>query len=194
MWLLIAGCLLSAFCTSLLATYVMRQLAPKFGLIDKPAARKVHLVPTPLGGGIGIWCGVVLPLAAAQLMIWNWQHNPPDWLPDELARHLAGAVYRTRELWCIVAAATVLAVTGLADDFRPLSWKLRLLVQFGVFATSVTIGNTIAAFATAAPTQSLYTLVGSDRGRAVAIGATCRRDSTAPRARTFRLPACRDPV
>ena len=132
MWLLIAGCLLSAFCTSLLATYVMRQLAPKFGLIDKPAARKVHLVPTPLGGGIGIWCGVVLPLAAAQLMIWNWQHNPPDWLPDELARHLAGAVYRTRELWCIVAAATVLAVTGLADDFRPLSWKLRLLVQFGV--------------------------------------------------------------
>lgn len=140
MWLLIAGCLFSAFLTSLIATYAMRQLAPRWGLIDKPAARKVHLIPTPLGGGIGIWCGVVIPLGISQLLIWKWQHAQPDWLPDELARHLAGAVYRSRELWSIVAAATILALTGLADDFRPLSWKLRLFVQFGVSIAIVASG------------------------------------------------------
>lgn len=148
MWLLTAGCLTSAFITSLLATLVMRWVAPRIGLIDQPAARKVHLVPTPLGGGAGIWCGVVFPLAAAQSLIWFWQQNPPEWLPGELARHLAGAMYRSGELWGIVGAATLLAVTGLADDFRPLSWKLRLLLQFGVSIAIVASGVRATLFVT----------------------------------------------
>ncbi|MBS0206823.1 MAG: undecaprenyl/decaprenyl-phosphate alpha-N-acetylglucosaminyl 1-phosphate transferase [Planctomycetes bacterium] len=146
MWLLISGCLLSGCVTSFLATYLMRWLAPRVGLIDKPAARKVHLIPTPLGGGVGIWCGVVLPLATSQLLIWYWQKNPPHWLPEELARHLAGAIYRARELWGIIAAATILAVTGLADDFRPLSWKLRLGLQFGVSIAVVASGVRATVF------------------------------------------------
>jgi len=146
MWLLIAGCLISSFVTSLIATFLMRLLAPRLGLIDKPAARKVHLVPTPLGGGIGIWCGVVIPLASAQILIWFWRQNPPGWLPHELSQHLAGAIYRARELWCIIGAATVLAITGLADDFRPLSWKLRLILQFGVSVAIVASGVRATVF------------------------------------------------
>ena len=68
MWLLTTGCLISAFMTSLIATWLMRWISPKVGLIDKPAARKVHLVPTPLGGGVGIWCGVV-PFALIAVLI-----------------------------------------------------------------------------------------------------------------------------
>jgi len=146
MWLLTTGCLVSAFVTSLIATWLMRWISPKVGLIDKPAARKVHLVPTPLGGGVGIWCGVVFPLAAAQTLIWLWRENPPSWLPDELSRHLAGAIYRAKELWGIIAAATVLAVTGLLDDFRPLSWKLRLFLQFGVSIAIVASGVRATVF------------------------------------------------
>ena len=136
MWILVACCLGSAFITSLVTTFLVRRLAPRFGLIDKPAARKVHTVPTPLGGGIGIWCGVVFPLAAAQILVLRWNQSPPDWLPAELARHLAGSIYRSRELWGVIGAATVLAITGLIDDFRPLPWKLRLFLQFG-FSTAV---------------------------------------------------------
>ena len=132
MWLFIVGCLISAFWVSFLATGLMRWLAPRWGLIDKPAARKVHLVPTPLGGGIGIWFGVVMPLAAAEILIFWWRTDPPAWLPMEMAQHLAGAAFRARELWGIVAAATVLAITGLIDDFRPLSWKLRIVLQLGI--------------------------------------------------------------
>lgn len=140
MWLLIVVCLLSAFWTSFLMTGVMRIVAPRVGLIDKPAARKVHVVPTPLGGGIGIWCGVVLPLLAAQILILWWRKNPPEWLPLELSQHLAGATYRARELWGIIAAATVLSITGLIDDFRPLSWKLRIGLQFAI-ATAVVLSG-----------------------------------------------------
>lgn len=146
MWLIVLGCLLPAFCTSLLMTFLMRWLAPRLGLIDQPAARKVHLVPTPLGGGIGIWCGVVVPLAVAQLLIWQWQHSAPSWIPPELAQHLAGAAYRSRELWGIVAAATVLSVMGLIDDFRPLSWKLRLFLQVGISTAVVACGVRATVF------------------------------------------------
>ncbi len=125
----------------------MRLVAPRWGLIDKPAARKVHLVPTPLGGGIGIWCGVVLPLMAAQILVFVLRKNPPDWLPLELSQHLAGAAYRARELWGIIAAATVLAITGLIDDFRPLSWKLRISLQFGVSIIVVLSGVRATVFA-----------------------------------------------
>lgn len=146
MWVLVACCLGSAFVTSLVATYLMRQVAPRIGLIDKPAARKVHLVPTPLGGGIGIWCGVVLPLVAAQVMIYQWKQSPPDWMPAELTKHLAGSLYRARELWGVIAAATILALTGLVDDFRPLPWKLRLALQLGVSAAVVAAGVRATVF------------------------------------------------
>lgn len=148
MWLLVTGCLLSSFVTSLVCTYGMRLVAPRIGLMDKPAARKVHTVPTPLGGGIGIWCGVVFPLVVAQSLIWYWKKSPPEWLPEELAQHLGGAIYRSRELWCIVAAASILALTGLADDIRPLSWKLRLLLQFGVSMAIVASGVRATLFVT----------------------------------------------
>lgn len=147
MWLLIVGCLISAFWVSFLATGLMRVIAPRIGLVDKPAARKVHLVPTPLGGGIAIWCGVVLPLAAAQVLIWLWRNDPPTWLPFELAQHLAGAAFRSRELWGVILAATILSVTGLIDDFRPLSWKVRIAIQFGVSIAIVISGVRATIFA-----------------------------------------------
>lgn len=146
MWPLIAGCLISAFAVSFLVTGLMRWVAPRIGLIDKPASRKVHVVPTPLGGGVGIWCGVVIPLVSAQILIQLWLTAPPQWLPLELAEHLDGAAYRSRELWGIVAAATILAITGLMDDFRPLSWKLRISLQFAVSAAVVMSGVRASVF------------------------------------------------
>jgi len=76
---LIAVCFGSALLVSIVSTRIVRQLAPKLGLIDQPAARKVHVTPTPHGGGVGIWLGVVLPLAAAHLAVWliTQQTQPP---------------------------------------------------------------------------------------------------------------------
>ena len=61
-WLQIAGMLLvtvfPAFVISVLAVGWVKRHAQAFGLLDKPNARKVHTVPIPLGGGLGIWAGV----------------------------------------------------------------------------------------------------------------------------------------
>ncbi len=63
----VLACVVPSFVISLCMTAAMRVIAPRIGLIDQPAARKVHKVPTPLGGGIGIVAGVVIPLLAAEL-------------------------------------------------------------------------------------------------------------------------------
>ncbi len=140
MELLVLGCLLPAFWVSFLATGAMRWIAPRFGLIDRPSARKVHLIPTPLGGGVGIWAGVVIPFAIAQLLLLTMRPQIENWLPASLLIHLEGAAFRSTELWVILSGGTILAVAGLLDDFRPLPWLPRLLLQLGVAMAVVCYG------------------------------------------------------
>jgi UDP-GlcNAc:undecaprenyl-phosphate GlcNAc-1-phosphate transferase len=130
----VAVCLVPAFVLSLLVTALMRRLAPRWGLIDRPAARKVHTVPTPLGGGLGIYFGFVIPVLVA-LAAAHWisgQAGPPAWLPEELVDMLPGLLERQSELWMLLAAGTLLSAAGLLDDLRPVSWKPRLALQFAV--------------------------------------------------------------
>lgn len=151
MIILLAICLISGGVISALATALMRRFAPQWGLVDHPNARKVHVTPTPLGGGIGIWCGIVIPLAAAELLVWSLRDasSLPAWLPDELVKHLGGVAYRSRELWAILVGGTVLSALGLLDDLRSLRWQPRLLVQFVVAAGLIAGGVRATLFAEA---------------------------------------------
>ena len=137
-----AACVLPALLISAVATAAVRRLAPRLGLIDQPSDRKVHLTPTPLGGGIGIWLGVVVPLAAAQLAAWLLTRgSPPEWLPPELLPIFEGVAYRSERMWGVLAVGTVLAVMGLIDDRRNLPWLPRLIVQLAAAAALVLVFN-----------------------------------------------------
>ena len=146
---LIATCFGSALLVSIVATRIVQHLAPKLGLIDQPAARKVHVTPTPLGGGIGIWLGVVLPLAAAHLTVWliARQDLPPRWLPEEFRPHLDGMLNQAGQLWSIVAGGTVLSVMGLIDDRKNLPWQPRLVIQILVACVLAASGVRATVFA-----------------------------------------------
>ncbi|MDA0283817.1 MAG: MraY family glycosyltransferase [Planctomycetota bacterium] len=146
---LIAACFGSALLVSIVSTRIVQELAPRLGLIDQPAARKVHVTPTPLGGGIGIWLGVVLPLAAAHLAVRviAQQEHHPEWLPEEIRPHLAGFLNQAGRLWGIVAGATILSVMGLIDDIRNLPWQPRLAVQILVACVLAASGVRATVFA-----------------------------------------------
>jgi UDP-GlcNAc:undecaprenyl-phosphate GlcNAc-1-phosphate transferase len=149
MFFLIAACFGSAFVVSIVTTRLMRTLSPRWGLIDQPAARKVHVTPTPLGGGIGIWAGVVIPIALAQAVVF-WLSGPeqlPDWLPEEIRPHLAGVTFRSGKLWGILAAGTILSVMGLIDDIRNLPWQPRLAIQVLVAVGLTSAGVRATVFA-----------------------------------------------
>ncbi|QDU93947.1 MraY family glycosyltransferase [Lignipirellula cremea] len=141
---LLAGCLLPALLIAWAAGFAMRRVAPRCGLIDRPAARKVHTTPTPLGGGVAVWLGVITPFALGQIALWMLQSDG-DFadslfgfaIPEFAREHLPGIAYRTSQLWVLLAAGTVLMLLGLADDRFGLDWKIRLGVMFAVSAACV---------------------------------------------------------
>jgi UDP-GlcNAc:undecaprenyl-phosphate/decaprenyl-phosphate GlcNAc-1-phosphate transferase len=125
-------CFVPPLILSAVATGLMRRWAAKLGLVDQPGERKVHKEPTPLGGGIGIWLGVIVPLAAAQLAV-VWLAGSEErraFLPTEIGVDWEAVLARSGQLWAVLLGGTVLAAMGLLDDLKPRSWKLRLAVQF----------------------------------------------------------------
>lgn len=143
-WLLL-GAILPSLIVSAFAAGLVRRYAPRWGLIDRPGHRKVHSTPTPLGGGLAIWLGMALPLAAGHLLLATAKETTPGvytlpggWtLPQLVAEHIGGLNQQAPRLWFLVGCGAALVALGLIDDFRGLPWLLRLLAQFAVAALVV---------------------------------------------------------
>ena len=58
----------AAFVISLLVTPLIRRFAPQLGLVDLPGDRKVHVTPTPMGGGIAVFLGMAVSGALLLLL------------------------------------------------------------------------------------------------------------------------------
>ena len=129
----ICGTILPSLIVSWAATGLIRVWAPRWGLVDRPGARKVHATPTALGGGLAIGLGVACPFAVGQVLLWlasaGYTFVP---VPDFVAPHLDGLLERSAVLWTLLAGAAVLLVVGLVDDVKGLDWRLRLTIQFSV--------------------------------------------------------------
>lgn len=50
-------------------TFVMKRVAPRAGLVDRPGVRKIHQDPRPLGGGVAILLSIVIPLLAGITLV-----------------------------------------------------------------------------------------------------------------------------
>ena len=137
--LFLAGSILPSFLVALWATALLRRLAPRWGLVDRPAARKIHTTPTPLGGGIAIWLAIVLPLAAGVIMVGLVQQGvlPETFVPEFAAPQVTGIWQQAPKLLGLLLASTVLMLLGLTDDARGIAWQWRLLVQAAVAAACV---------------------------------------------------------
>src|SRR6185503_9854529 len=113
----IAGAMLPSFVIALVTTYFGRANAARFGLIDLPGERKVHATPTPRGGGLAVWFGVIGTFALAQLALWYvTRSSSAESLVPAFARSpLAGIWAQSGKLWILLAAGTLLMLLGLAD-------------------------------------------------------------------------------
>jgi len=138
--LFIALTALPSLLVALATAFVVRRLAPRWGLVDQPGHRKVHANATPLGGGLAIWFGVVFPFAVGQVVLWLLHlEGLAERIPilDFARPHLEGIRWQTASLWLLLGAGTVLMFVGLLDDLRDANWRWRLLVQFAVAAACV---------------------------------------------------------
>ncbi len=101
-YLLIA---VSAFALAAVGTPLARRLAPQLGMVDRPAARKIHASPMPLMGGVAIYLAFLLALVAL------------------------GDRFYVREVISILLGASLCSFMGLWDDRSGLSALARLAGQ-----------------------------------------------------------------
>ncbi len=94
-------------------TPLAKHAAHKVDLVDRPSARKMHLHPTPLMGGVAIYAAVLI------------------------AFFLAGRRYNLHQFVSILVGASLVSFVGLWDDKFGVSPLAKLLVQ--LFAASLLI-------------------------------------------------------
>ncbi len=168
LWL-IFGCTIPSMIVCWAASFAVRRWGPRFGLVDRPGARKIHAEPMPTAGGLAIWLGIVLPLLAGQIVLWELvRAQPPSavrsadaakltaegggattfgiHVPGFAAPHLSGLLHQSGKLWLLLGGGTVLMLLGLADDRRGLDWRLRLAVQTLVAVVLVCLGWRLSLF------------------------------------------------
>ncbi|NQT00136.1 MAG: undecaprenyl/decaprenyl-phosphate alpha-N-acetylglucosaminyl 1-phosphate transferase, partial [Candidatus Omnitrophica bacterium] len=92
-----------AFLVAYCSTPVLRRLAVKFDILDRPNRRKMHKHPVPLLGGLAIYLGLVSGLI----------------LNQEAFGFLSN----------VLIGATIILVIGLIDDILGLSAQIRLIGQ-----------------------------------------------------------------
>ena len=87
------------------STPLLRQLAPRLGFVDQPSARKLHVAPIPLLGGLAIYASFLAALI------------------------LFGDRFYLKQLVSIFVGATLVSFMGLWDDRRSLPAGVKLLGQ-----------------------------------------------------------------
>ncbi len=111
-YLLVA--LISALVTFAL-TWVTLKISHRFKLYPQIRARDVHTKPTPRLGGVAMFGGFVVALAAAGAF---------GWFKSVFAEPV--------QIIAIVAAAFMITLIGFLDDLYDLDWTLKLAGQFAV--------------------------------------------------------------
>lgn len=114
----------------------VKRNAVSLGLIDLPNERKVHTIPIPRGGGLGVWLGVVSVFAVGTLavaLIGKWPGLVPAWLIPQSLQELASGMWsKLGPIWMLLAGGSIVAVLGLLDDRYGLDWRVRITVEFAV--------------------------------------------------------------
>jgi UDP-GlcNAc:undecaprenyl-phosphate GlcNAc-1-phosphate transferase len=127
--LILAGCVIG-----LMLTPLVTSMSTALGLVDAPGGRKVHSTSVPRIGGVA----VVAAAALAMVVV------------GSIAKRLGAEIPPFGPMSPILAGAGLVFGVGLADDFRPLSARLKIAVQLvaaaivmvsGLLIERVTIGG-----------------------------------------------------
>ena len=102
LWALYLAVFSSALAVVLLATPWAMSAARRLGVLDVPNARKVHLQPTPLLGGVAIYAAIWIALLLISRL--------------ELARQYIFLPDTTGQLALIFLSTVVLILVGISDD------------------------------------------------------------------------------
>jgi UDP-GlcNAc:undecaprenyl-phosphate GlcNAc-1-phosphate transferase len=101
-------------------TPVVIRAARAAGVLDMPAARKVHSAPTPLLGGLAIYVAFTLAILANSIL--------------------------DRQVVAILLGATLLVLVGVVDDIADVPAIVKMLAQFVAAGTVIASGVVLTLF------------------------------------------------
>lgn len=134
------GVFVVAFLVALLATPLMRLLAIRHGVVDRPnEARKIHRVPIAYLGGVAVYLGILGGILFAYTAPFhNLVFDPRT--PDEIGLPAAVPI-------SILLGMTVIMICGLVDDVVGLSPRLKIAGMLFAAAALATedVGVKVAA-------------------------------------------------
>jgi UDP-GlcNAc:undecaprenyl-phosphate GlcNAc-1-phosphate transferase len=107
--------ILISFYITVILIPLLRRLAIRLKIIDTPDYRKVHKIPTPRIGGVGIVAGAIVPILV--------------WVP------------LTNEFRAFLIGIAILFILGLLDDLMNLSYKKKLLGQVLLIGVTMALGK-----------------------------------------------------
>lgn len=140
--LLVGSLILSAALTAL-----SKRLAPRIGLVARPAADRYHRSVIPLGGGTAIFGTLAIAIVGSAAVV-RFLIVPGHlhWITDRMAIDPAAFFRRWDELAIILIGATVLFLIGLWDDRRPLGPSIKLIAQVVVAVAAAALAEVRVEF------------------------------------------------
>ena len=118
------GVLVVSFVVTLFATPLMRMLAVKNGIIDRPSdPRKIHKIPVAYLGGVGVYLGIMAGVFFSFLALKFTgliQYHPTKFI-DPL-----GEAIRLPVPWSVFLGMTVIVLVGVIDDVTGLSPRVKV--------------------------------------------------------------------
>jgi UDP-GlcNAc:undecaprenyl-phosphate/decaprenyl-phosphate GlcNAc-1-phosphate transferase len=110
-------------------TPLVRRLAVRFGAIDQPSERKLHVVPTPTMGGLAMWVSFLVAIGVSRFLPFF------DSMNETAAEPLAAVV-----------TCTLMTGLGVIDDRRGTSALAKLTAQIFIAGVLVLLGVQLAFF------------------------------------------------
>jgi UDP-GlcNAc:undecaprenyl-phosphate GlcNAc-1-phosphate transferase len=126
-YLIFAYALGVSFLVSIVLTDVVRRLATRWGVLDHPGERKVHVTPIPLMGGVAIFLTFCTVIGVNLLILVPAQRLGDYWLEDNILSFLGANV--KWKLAGLFGGGAVVFVLGVVDDLRALRPEMKLIGQ-----------------------------------------------------------------
>lgn len=131
-----------ALVLGLAITPLVRRVALRVGLLDRPGPRKIHVEPISYGGGVAVACAF-LGAASLGAVTLHQLLTHPEWFGFRERLMLGKSDWEPdlpqRLLFCVGGALGALLL-GLYDDYRPMKPWAKLIGQF-VLAIVVVAGG-----------------------------------------------------
>ena len=126
-YLIFSFALLESFIVAICLTALMRVLALRWGIVDRPGDRKMHSEPVPLLGGVAIYLTFNIVILSNLGLLMLATELDFAWLEENVLSFLGP--HTLQPLFGIFAGAFIIFLLGIVDDIKILSPEVKLSGQ-----------------------------------------------------------------